>query len=378
MITISIIALTMIRRESKKIRTVIIVVLIITILIESRTSIESIEILAGILEKQKEKNMKMGIYIIILTIIIIRQKLEKTEEYIMYLFTILGMEILMSSKDLISGLIAIELQSIGIYIMNIKKSKRAISAGVKYYIIGSISSVILIIGIVTIYKMIGVTSIEGIRMNRESKGMMIIIIMSLLIKIGAAPFHNWVADVYNGLTTDRTIIISSIGKIGIIIYISKLIMISNINMIIVITLIMGSIGGLSEYRMKRIMGYSSISNIGWMLIDESRIYVYQYFISVIIIMMNIMNTKSSTSIIITMFSLAGIPPLIGFIGKLEVLYKTIISGEYIMTMILIITSVISTVYYLRIIINIKKVKEKGKKTIMTSIMTIYQMVYIII
>lgn len=376
MITISIIALiSRLKKESKKIRTLIIVVLIITIIIESRTSIESIEILAGILEKKKEK-INMGIYIIVLTIIIIRQKLEKTEEYIMYLFTILGITILMSSKDLISGLIAIELQSIGIYIMNIKKSKRAISAGVKYYIIGSISSVILIIGIVTIYSTIGVTSIEGIRMNNSNSGMMIIIIMSLLIKLGAAPFHNWVADVYNGLTTDRTIIVSSIGKIGIIVYISKLIMISNI--IIVITLIMGSIGGISEYRMKRIMGYSSISNIGWMLIDESRIYVYQYFISVIIIMMNIMNTKSSTSIIITMFSLAGIPPLIGFIGKLEVLYSTIITGEYIMTMILIMTSVISTVYYLRIIINIKKVKEKGKKTIMTSIMTIYQMVYIII
>lgn len=376
MITISIIAIAMIRRESRKMRTVIMVVLIITIIMESRTSIEAIEILGGILEKQKEKNMKMGIYIIIITIIIMRQKLE--EENIMYLFTILGMEILMSSKDLIAGLIAIELQSIGIYIMNIKKSKRAISAGVIYYIIGSISSVILIIGIVVIYKTIGVTSIEGIRMNLESKGMMIIIIMSLLIKIGAAPFHNWVADVYGGLTTDRAIIISSIGKIGIIVYISKLIMISNINMIIVITVIMGAIGGISEYRVKRIMGYSSISNIGWMLMDESRIYVYQYFISVIIIMMNIMNTKSSTSIIITMFSLAGIPPLIGFIGKLEVMYKMIISGEYIMTMILITTSVISTVYYLRIIISIKKGKEKGKRTIMTAIMTIYQMVYIMI
>lgn len=210
----------------------------------------------------------------------------RSEYSIIALIVTIGMSSLISSNEIISILIGIELQTLGLYVIAslYRGSERSTAAGLKYYLLGALSSCIIGLGWAMIYGISGVTNIEElniiIKINDCHSGLnisvpMIFIIVGLLFKLGAAPFHNWLADVIDGVPTIISTWLAVVSKISIMIIIFILYnniiidmaLVSNsIIMTIIISLIVGSSVGVIQSRIKRLLAYSSIAHAGYILI----------------------------------------------------------------------------------------------------------------
>lgn len=368
---------------------------------------------------------------------------------IVVLFSTLGSSLLVSSFDLISIYLSIELQSFGLYILSTihRNSENSTNAGLKYFLLGGFSSCIILLGAGIIYSYTGNTQLESIYILLSSSNIdyiiqgtllgIVLIIIGLLFKIAAAPLHNWSPDVYDETPTIVTIWLTIMPKISILIllleiyllatsvnyqplaaayaedttsvsyYLSLTSLISNASSLKLIwplastqvknillissifSLIIGTVVGLAQIKIKRLLAYSTISHIGFMLlalainteqsIDSFLFYLIQYIITnlnIFFILLAIsyikfdlnlnkeivdikyikdlqglfaMNPLLSLTFSISLFSMAGIPPLIGFFSKQFVLYSAIDQGYYLLSLIAIIVSVISASYYLKII-----------------------------
>lgn len=357
---------------------------------------------------------------------------------IIVLFSSLGASLLISCSDLISMYLSIELQSFSLYVLSTlyRDSESSTSAGLKYFLLGGLASCLILFGAGLLYAYTGLTNFESIysllsiyyiEINNNFIDMiypfsskelsvsiflgLIFIFIGFLIKISAAPFHNWSPDVYDETPTIVTIWLTIIPKISILILlldlyihidiIDQLTLFSKLNTfklnidevikyLLLITslfsLIIGSVVGLAQNRIKRLLAYSTISHIGFILlalaihtkqsIDSFIFYIIQYIITnlnifLIIIAFSYLINKSinnkdiryisefkgqfysnpliSLSFSICLFSMAGIPPLIGFFSKQYVLYSAIKGGYYFIAFIAIFVSVISASYYLKII-----------------------------
>jgi NADH-ubiquinone oxidoreductase chain 2 len=356
------------------------------------------------------------------------------------LFSTLGSSLLISCSDLISMYLSIELQSFGLYILSTlyRDSESSTSAGLKYFLLGGLSSCLILLGAGLIYAYTGLTNFESIyslisfsNTNYIIQGLtlgLIFIIIGFLFKISAAPLHNWSPDVYDDTPTIVTIWLTIMPKIAILIlllelhtqigfigglnsltistngYVEFLNSISSLNIIgtessiyllknlllisSLLSLIIGTVVGLAQTKIKRLLAYSTISHIGFMLlalainteqsIDSLLFYIIQYSITnlniflIIIALSYIMNNSYiytykdikfisefkgqfflnpilSLSLVICLFSMAGIPPLIGFFSKQFVLYSAIQSGYNFISIVAILVSVVSASYYLKII-----------------------------
>ena len=360
-----------------------------------------------------------------------------TEYSLIVMFSTLGSSLLISSADLVSMYLSIELQSFGVYILSTlyRDSESATSAGLKYFLLGGLSSCLILLGSALIYTFTGLTNFESIYSlvsvsysNQIIQGLslgFILVFIGFLFKIAAAPLHNWAPDVYDDSPTIVTIWLTIMPKIAIIIlllelqsglsYSSELVeSIKSINIIgdllsenivyllknlllisSLLSLIIGTVVGLAQTRIKRLLAYSTISHIGFILLalainteqsTESLIfYIIQYSLTnlnvfLIIIALGylihqtkfnnngnyygsntdirfiselkgqfFLNPLLSISLSICLFSMAGIPPLIGFFSKQFVLYSAVQSGYYFMAIVAILVSVISASYYLKII-----------------------------
>jgi len=347
------------------------------------------------------------------------------------LFSTLGASLLVSSYDLISMYLSIELQSFGVYILATLyiNSESATSAGLKYFLLGGLSSCIILLGASLIYTYTGLTNFESIyslisvsaygavNINDIIIGLslgLILVISGFLFKIAAAPLHYWAPDVYDDSPTIVTIWLTIMPKISILVLLLEVIgnispylhlnimgadsvNIGTIKILLLISsllsLIIGTVVGLAQTKIKRLLAYSTISHIGFILLalvinteqsTESLIfYIIQYsltnlntFLIIIalgyIIMPSIINNYGiknnadinyitelkgqffsnpilSLSLSVCLFSMAGIPPLIGFFAKQFVLYSAIQNGYYFISIVAILVSVISASYYLKII-----------------------------
>lgn len=423
---------------------------------------------------------------------------------IIILFNCLGASLLISSYDLISMYLSIELQSFSLYILSTlaRESESSTSAGLKYFLLGGLSSCLILFGSGLIYAFTGLTNFESIyslischisdvnflpdgidlssintlisqtigeidqrndiiiellnnKLNIDKSNLeiildvinnnyiqgfflgLIIIFIGFLFKISAAPLHNWAPDVYNDTPTIVTIWLTIIPKISILMLLLELYtqlylgsqiwqentsinyinhdfkfefpnpeisspffegeakkdwnIIKNLLFIVsFLSLIIGSIVGLAQTKIKRLLAYSTIAHIGFILlalainseqsIDSFLFYIIQYTITnlnifLIIIALSYfinfsaqrhnifkdikyisefkgifyLNPLISICFSICLFSMAGIPPLMGFFSKLFVLYSATQSGYYFLSFIGIFVSVISCVYYLKII-----------------------------
>ena len=366
-------------------------------------------------------------------------KTKASEYSLLALFSTLGACLLINSSDLISMYLSIELQSFGVYILSTlyRDSESSTSAGLKYFLLGGLSSCFILLGSGLIYAFTGLTNLESIYslisvnpIHNITEGVtlgFIFIIVGFLFKIAAAPLHNWAPDVYDDTPTIVTIWLTIMPKISILIFLieiythigltnlSSILEINNLGSILgnlsgnvqittlvivknlllltsLISLIIGTVVGLGQSKIKRLLAYSTISHIGFMLlalainseqsIDSLIFYIIQYSITnlntfliiiafgLIINNNTIINNQGSEkdikfinefkgkffsepllalSLSICLFSMAGIPPLIGFFSKQFVLYSAIQSGYYFMSIIGIIVSIISASYYLKII-----------------------------
>ncbi len=347
------------------------------------------------------------------------------------LFIMTGAILLMSSSDLVSMFLAIELQSYGLYIFATlyKNSELSTSAGLTYFLLGGLSSCFILLGSALLYASSGLTNLDGIYVFYNiiseigdpistyplyvkpeifSMGFLIMSV-GYLFKVSAAPFHFWSPDVYDAIPTIVTTFVAIIAKISIFIFLLELVY--NTSQTILgfnwtylllvssfLSLIIGTTVGLVQFRIKRLLAYSTISHVGFILlalainsvesVQAFLFYLMQYSLSnlnifFIIILIGYslvyynhvkylmlekkeienspiqlikqlkgyfyLNPVLALSLAITIFSFIGVPPLIGFFAKQMVLSAALQNGYYFLALIAILTSVIGAVYYLNII-----------------------------
>ncbi|CAI2166753.1 29_t:CDS:2 [Funneliformis geosporum] len=190
----------------------------------------------------------------------------RVAEYpLIILFTTLGMSSLVSSSDLVTLFLSIELQSLALYILATiyRDSEAATSAGLKYFIVGALSSSLILLGSCLLYGLTGVSSFEGVyllcSMAVANSGIhlaLVIIGIALLFKVAAAPFHNWAPDVYDGVPTIVTTWLAIMPKVAILAFLVSALL----------SLVIGGLLGLAQYRIKRLLAYSTISHMGFILL----------------------------------------------------------------------------------------------------------------
>lgn len=397
----------------------------------------------------------------------------RSSEYsIIALFTVVGGILLITSNDLVSMYLSIELQSFGLYVLATiyRDSQAATYAGLKYFLLGGLSSGFILLGSSIIYAYSGVTNLESIYLlmsesaaNDLSVGLnsetnltallsfsknyqgpveigLLVMTVGFLFKVASAPFHNWAPDVYDGVPTKVTTWLAIMAKISILTFLLDLVIGANAstvnsqivqpslsltNLMLIaslLSLLVGTIVGLAQSRIKRLLAYSTISHVGFLLlaiaintedsIESFIFYLIQYsltsanaffvliafgslslslsggfdgsrssskniksnekgrnlilhnedhsaeaeyspvqFISQLRGQFNALNPSPllALSMAVVLFSMAGIPPLVGFFAKQAVLLAAVKNGFIFLALVGIITSVISAAYYLRVI-----------------------------
>ena len=327
------------------------------------------------------------------------------EFIVLILLTILGTLLLISSYDLISMYLAIELQSFCSYIIaSFKRSSEfSAEAGLKYFILGAFSSGFLLFGCSLIYGFTGTTNYEQLAMlfiainysDVNTAGALvgiIFVLISVLFKLSAAPFHVWSPDIYEGSPTVVTAFFAIVPKIalfglairlffssfyGAFIPWQEFVIFSSIS-----SMCIGSFGAIWQIKIKRLLAFSAIGHVGYMLIGLCCSSIESisalFFYSIIYIVMSICtfslllmvrknhdskrikyiddltvlaktNPLIGLGFCVTFFSIAGVPPLAGFFSKLFILFSAINNSLYSIAFIGVLTSVVSCFYYLRII-----------------------------
>nr|YP_009254354.1 NADH dehydrogenase subunit 2 [Trichoderma gamsii]ANC73539.1 NADH dehydrogenase subunit 2 [Trichoderma gamsii] len=351
----------------------------------------------------------------------------KIIEYpLILLFIITGAIFLMSTNDLVSIFLAIELQSYGLYILSTiyRNSELSTTGGLMYFLLGGLSSCFILLGTGLIYANSGSTSLDGLYIITSISDIsstdlwykpyyinlsLVIFTIGFLFKVSAAPFHFWSPDVYDAIPTIVTTFVALIAKVSIFILLLQLVYYTNnsftemswtfiLLLSSLFSLIVGTVVGLTQFRIKRLFAYSTISHVGFMLlvlgissVESTQAFIFyltQYIISnlnafMILIAIGFslyyytsenkeheelmdknnspiqlinqlkgyyyINPLLALSLAITIFSFAGIPPLIGFFGKQMVISAALDKGLIFLSFIAITTSVIGAVYYLGII-----------------------------
>ena len=324
-------------------------------------------------------------------------KIDKIEYPILILGSVLGMIIMISAYDLIVFYLGLELQSICLYILASFKrdDERSSEAGLKYFVLSALATGLLLYGCSLIYGFTGSTNFENISINLNNTNTgaifgIVFIIVGLAFKVSAVPFHMWTPDVYEGSPTSVTVFFALIPKIAAFsifirfMYVPFVNMIDQWQLIIVFlaigSMILGAVAAIGQNNIKRLMAYSSIGHIGYALaglstgtnagVQSTIIYLVIYLfmnLSVFgcIFMMkregNFLENINDLSglsknhpllalcFLISLFSLAGIPPLAGFFAKFYIFMSVIESKMYALAIIGLLTTVISAFYYLRII-----------------------------
>jgi len=358
----------------------------------------------------------------------------KIIEYpLILLFIITGAVFLVSTSDLVSIFLSIELQSYGLYLLSTlyRNSELATSGGLTYFLLGGLSSCFILLGTSLLYANSGTTNLDGVYIitslsdigNDNTSNILywyksyyinfslLILSVGFLFKVSAAPFHFWSPDVYDAIPTIVTTFVAIVAKISIFVFFLELVhytsnslfafqfsWTSSLLVSSLLSLIIGTVVGLTQFRIKRLFAYSTISHVGFILLALSInsiesiqafiFYLMQYSISnlnAFIMLISIgyslyyyvnnskeykqlidkknspiqlisqlkgyfyINPILALSFSITIFSFVGVPPLIGFFAKQMVLSAALDSGFVFLTLIAILTSVISAVYYLNIV-----------------------------
>lgn len=333
------------------------------------------------------------------------EKINAYEYSIIYLISILGMLVIVSSNTFLSLYLGIELQALSFYVLtSFKRNEEASTeAGLKYFVFSSFASGIILFGISLMYTILGsvdfytISCLNLFNLNLNDTSYNIIYISLILIlsgfffKIYAAPFHLWVPDVYQGSPTSVTMLFSTVPYItmsGLFVRFLKIDLLSfqimqNVFIVISIaSLIIGSIAAIYQKNIKRFLAYSSIANAGYISIsiaspvlqqfDRTIFFMLIYSITMLSLftiiisirrldnlkLINYLNQfsmiyKQNSSLAITIalvfFSMAGIPPLVGFFSKLYVFHGLVEGGLIQPLIIIVLVSGVSAFYYLRCI-----------------------------
>jgi NADH-quinone oxidoreductase subunit N len=329
------------------------------------------------------------------------------------LLAILSLVVLVSVNDFICLFLCIELQGLSFYVLACfrKNSDYSIEAGIKYFITGAIASCFMLFGISLIYGISGSINFLELKQLFSSFGQpsiseafsgahtpfvglnlgLAFLFSALLFKLGAAPFHFWVADVYEGAPSNVTAFFVLVPKIALIAIIIRLLFdvfepVSYIWQPILLqcatlSVIIGTFGAIYQRRIKRLLAYSTIGHNGFLIlaltspyqqsVEAMIVYVVVYVLTSACIFVFVLNVRErgclnenptfyeacgviktnpliGLSLSLPLFSLAGIPPLVGFVAKYQIFAAAIQQGFIIIPTVLIITSVIGCFYYIRL------------------------------
>ena len=335
-------------------------------------------------------------------------KILKIEYPILILSSVLGMMIMISSNDLIVFYMGLELQSLALYVLATfnRDQLKSSEAGLKYFVLSALSSGLLLYGCSLIYGFTGSTNFNLIALELNSNQYaitfgIVFILVGLAFKISAVPFHMWAPDVYEGSPTSVTLFFTMVPKIAALtvfirfLYVPFLNLIDQWQMILIFlsiaSMLLGAVAAIGQTNIKRLIAYSSISHIGYALaglatgsnegIQSSVIYITIYIIMNLglfscLLMMKRNNvyyediddlsglSKNhpliSLSLLVILFSLAGIPPLAGFFAKFYVFKSVLEQSMYFLAIVGLLSTVVAAFYYLRIIKIMYFDKEKEK------------------
>jgi NADH-quinone oxidoreductase subunit N len=330
-----------------------------------------------------------------------RLKVMRAEYPVLILFAALGTGIMVSASDFMTLYIGLEMNSLAAYVLAafLRTDERSAEAGLKYFVLGALASGILLFGVSLTYGFTGSTSFEGVRTALAAGGPMstgvifgvVFVLAGIAFKIAAVPFHMWTPDVYEGSPTPVTLFFATAPKVGAMAMLMRVALDAfggqpAVWQQIVIfaalaSIVIGALGAIGQKNIKRLLAYSSINNVGFILIGLAvatpqgaaamltylAIYVAMTIASFVAVLMltdadgepveqladiaGLSRTRPwlAAALAAAMFSLAGIPPLFGFWGKFVVFQAAVAAGFIPLAAIGIATSVIGAFYYLKVV-----------------------------
>jgi NADH-quinone oxidoreductase subunit N len=339
-------------------------------------------------------------------------QINNFEYFLLILFSILGLNLLISSFDLVSAYLAIELQALSFYVLAAfqRRSVFSTEAGLKYFILGAFSSGLLLYSFSLIYGYTGTTNLMNIKhfcldLNFDGvnviKVALIFLCAGFLFKVAAFPFHMWSPDVYEGSPTSTTLFFATVPKLAILTFFVRLLSFSFSNFVdiwekLLLFSALGSIiyaafVALKQDSLKRLLAYSGIGHVGFILLPLTTNSLdglqALFFYSLIYMMtslpvwavvvsslggkkrsqnsISLLSGLSTTSPALALvgalafFSLAGIPPLVGFYSKVFVFFSAIKASYYFVAFVVLAISVVSTYYYISVVKTIYFEKNKN-------------------
>ncbi len=335
----------------------------------------------------------------------------KFEYAVLLLLATAGMLMMISANDLIGLYLALELQSLALYVLAAFKRDdvRSSEAGLKYFVLGALSSGMLLYGASLIYGFTGATNFNDIAAVALTKGAgqniglifgLVFLMVGLAFKISAVPFHMWTPDVYQGAPTPVTALFSAAPKAAAFALLTRVMITAFggikpqwqqiIVFLSIASMVLGAVAAIGQTNIKRLLAYSSIGNMGFVLvglaaaspegIEGVLIYLATYLVmtlgsfAVVLCMrrdsgpvediddlsgLATTNPGMAATMAIMMFSLAGIPPLAGFWGKYYVFLAAVKADLWPLAIIGVVASVIGAFYYIRIVIIMYVNEAKG-------------------
>jgi NADH-quinone oxidoreductase subunit N len=326
-----------------------------------------------------------------------RERQQRVEYSVLVLLSTLGMLMLISAADLIALYLGLELMSLPLYVMaaSHRGSLRSTEAGLKYFVLGALSSGMLLYGASLIYGFTGTVSFTGIAQAAAQGGVglifgLVFLFAGFCFKVAAVPFHMWTPDVYEGAPTPVTAFFAAAPKVAAIAMFVRATVVafpgitSEWQQILVFVAIastlLGSFAAIGQRNFKRLMAYSSIGHMGYALIGLAAgtpegvqgvlLYMAIYITMTLGVFAVILAMRRSTGMVesidqlaglgrthptmafllaMLLFSMAGVPPLAGFFAKFYVFLAAIKAGLYVLAIIGVLASVVGAYYYLAIV-----------------------------
>jgi NADH-quinone oxidoreductase subunit N len=328
-----------------------------------------------------------------------REQIDRFEYPVLVLFATAGMLMMISANDLMALYLGLELQSLALYVLAAiqRDSVRSTEAGLKYFVLGALSSGMLLFGASIVYGFSGTTGFDGIATllggTEPQLGLIVGLVLvsaGLAFKVSAVPFHMWTPDVYEGAPTPVTALFAIAPKIAAMALFIRVMIgpfgdiaaqwTQIIIFVAIASMALGAFAAIAQTNIKRLMAYSSIGHMGYALVglaagSADGVEAIIIYLSIYMVMnagtfacilamrrqgrmveriddlagLGRNDPLMALGLAIFMFSMAGIPPLAGFFGKLYVFLAAIESGLYTLAVIGVLTSVVGAFYYLRIV-----------------------------
>ncbi|MGC1430362.1 MAG: NADH-quinone oxidoreductase subunit NuoN [Albidovulum sp.] len=328
-----------------------------------------------------------------------RRGLGRFEFPLLVAFAVVGMMVMVSAGDLMSLYMGLELQSLSLYVIAAfrRDSIKSTEAGLKYFVLGALSSGLLLYGASLTYGFTGTTLfagiVETIHGGHTSVGLLfglVFLITGLAFKISAVPFHMWTPDVYEGSPTPVTAFFATAPKVAAVALFARVMhdafgtAVSDWSQVLallaVLSMFLGAIAAIGQRDIKRLMAYSSIAHMGFALVGlasgtEAGVQAMLIYMAVYVVMnvgtfafilsmekdgmpvtdigsLNLYSKKEpikALALLVLMFSLAGVPPMLGFFAKYGVLLAAVNAGMIWLALAGAVASVIGAFYYLRIV-----------------------------